>query len=97
MGNAFKLPGLEPYLEKNLGHKVKVVDSFAHLTGPATEDAKYKQNVQSLGVCYGLTLQGLNQAKLRTNLVPRELIRARIVREKKPWVLAAASLLPSGL
>ena len=97
MGNAFKLPGLEPYLEKNLGHKVQVVDSLTHLSGSAVEDAKYKQNVQSLGVCYGLTLQGLNQAKLRTNLVPRELIHARIIREKKPWVLAAASLLMAGL
>ena len=93
MGNAFKLPGLEPYLEKNLGHKVKVLDSFQHLVGPVLEDAKYKENVHSMGVCYGLALQGGNQAKLRTNLIPRELLRARMIREKKPWVLAAASLL----
>ena len=97
LGNAFKLPGLEPYLEKNLGHKVDVLTSFPQLSGPVLEDDKFKANKQSMGVCYGLALQGLNQAKLRTNLVPRELIRARMIREKKPWVLAAASLLLAGL
>ena len=96
-GNAFKLPGLEPYLEKNLGHKVKLISSFKQLSGPALEESKFKQNIHSLAVCYGLALQGLNQAKLRTNLVPRELLRARMVREKKPWVLAATSLLMAGL
>lgn len=97
MGNAFKLPGLEPYLEKNLGHKVKVLNQFERLGGSVLEDAKFKANAQSMGVCYGLALQGLSQSKLRTNLVPRELVRARMIRRKKPWVLAAASLLLAGL
>lgn len=96
LGNAFKLPGLEPYLEKNLGHKVEVLTSYAKMSGPALEDPKFKQNAQSMGVCYGLVLQGLGQAKLKTNLVPRELLRARMIREKKPWVLAAASILLAG-
>ena len=97
MGNAFKLPGLEPYLEKNLGHKVKVLSSYPNLSGSVLDDAKFKANSQSMSVPYGLALQGLNQAKLRTNLVPRELLRSRMIREKKPWVLAAAALLLGGL
>ena len=97
LGNAFKLPGLEPYLEKNLGHKVRVLKKYKRLGGPVLEEAKFKANSQSMGVCYGLALQGLSQAKLRTNLVPRELVRARMVRRKKPWVLAAASILMAGL
>ena len=96
MGNAFKLPGLEPYLEKNLGHKVKVLSSYPNMSGPVLDDAKFKANAQSMSVPYGLALQGLNQAKLRTNLVPRELLRSRMIREKKPWVLAAAALLLGG-
>ena len=96
LGNAFKLPGLEPYLEKNLGHKVDVMTSYPQLSGAVLEDDKFKANKQSMGVCYGLALQGLGKSKLRTNLVPRELIRARMIREKKPWVLAAASLLLVG-
>ncbi len=98
MGNAFKLPGLEPYLEKNLGYKVQVIDSFDKLTGPAVVSSPaFKENVLSFGVCYGLALQGLGLAKLKTNLIPRELIRARMIREKKPWALAAVSLLLAGL
>ena len=96
MGNAFKLPGLEQYLAKNLGHKIKVLSSYQKMTGPVIEDAKFKKNAQSMGVCYGLALQGLGQAKLKTNLVPRELLRARMIREKKPWVLAAAAVLLVG-
>lgn len=96
MGNAFKLPGLEPYLEKNLGHKVQVMNSFKHLAGGVLEDRKFKKNTKSMAVCYGLALQGLGQSKLRTNLVPREIVRSRMIREKKPWVLAAASVLLVG-
>ena len=97
LGNAFKLPGLEPYLEKNLGHKVQVLSKFERLSGAVLDDPKFKANAQSMGVCYGLALQGLAQSKLRTNLVPRELVTARMIRRKKPWVLAAASVLMAGL
>jgi type IV pilus assembly protein PilM len=33
LGNAAKLPGLAPYLGKNLGHEVSVVGSFNRLSG----------------------------------------------------------------
>ena len=98
LGNAFKLPGLEQYLEKNLGHKVKVIQGFEKLTGTAVLNAPaFKDNASSFGVCYGLCLQGLTKSKLLTNLVPRELIRARLIRRKKPWVLAGTSLMLAGM
>ncbi len=97
MGNAFKLPGLEPYLEKNLGQTVDVLGKYKRLTGDVLKDPKFSANTQSMSVCYGLALQGLSKSKLKTNLVPRELVRARMIRRKKPWVLAAASLLMAGL
>jgi len=30
---------------------------------------------------------------LRTNLLPKEIIRNRLIREKKPWAVAAAAVL----
>ena len=96
LGNAFKLPGLEPYLEKNVGHNIEVLSKYPHLTGAVLEDDKFKKNSQSMAVPYGLALQGLGEAKMKTNLVPRELLTARMIRRKKPWVLAAASLLLAG-
>ena len=96
LGNAFKLPGLEPYLEKNIGHKVEVLSKYPQLSGPVLDDDKFKKNSQSMAVPFGLALQGLGQAKMKTNLVPRELLTARTIRRKKPWVLAAASILLAG-
>ena len=97
LGNGFKMPGLQHYLTKNLDMDVELVDEFERLEGPATSDPKFKENVLGFGVCYGLCLQGLQKAKLRTNLVPRELVRARIIREKKPWMVAGISILMAAL
>ena len=47
--------------------------------------------MHAFGVCYGLCLQGLGQAKFDTNLLPREMMTERIIRAKKPWALATAA------
>ncbi|MCU0959561.1 MAG: type IV pilus assembly protein PilM [Pirellulaceae bacterium] len=94
LGNAVKLPGLQQYLAKNLGYDVRGFESFAHLKGPAVVSSPaFKDNQLSFGVCYGLCLQGLGVAKLRTNLVPREIVTDRLVRAKKPWAVASVAAL----
>lgn len=90
LGNAVKLPGLSQYLSKNLGLDVMNVDGFGKLTGAGVVmSPSFKDNMLSFGVCYGLCLQGLGIGKLRTNLVPRELITERMIRAKKPWAIAS--------
>ncbi len=90
LGNAVKLPGLSQYLSKNLGIDIVNVDGFGKLTGAGVvASPSFKDNMLSFGVCYGLCLQGLGIAKLRTNLVPRELITERMIRAKKPWAIAS--------
>ncbi len=94
LGNAVKLPGLPQYLAKNLGYSVNNFEAFAHLTGSSVLSAPaFKDNQLSFGVCYGLCLQGLGAAKLRTNLVPREIMTERLVRSKKPWAVASVAAL----
>jgi type IV pilus assembly protein PilM len=94
LGNAVKLPGLQQYLGKNLGYEVNNFEAFSHLKGPSVLGAPaFKDNQLSFGVCYGLCLQGLGVAKLRTNLVPREIMTERLVRSKKPWVVASVAAL----
>jgi type IV pilus assembly protein PilM len=89
LGNAVKLPGLTQYLAKNLSLDIVNVDGFDKLTGAGVVSSpSFKDNMLSFGVCYGLCLQGLGVGKLRTNLVPRELITERMIRAKKPWALA---------
>ena len=93
MGNAFKLPGLRRYLAQSLGFEIERVDAFRGLVGPEVlATPAFKDNILSFGVCYGLCLQGLGNAGLRTNLLPKEITMDRLVRRKKPWAVLAAAL-----
>jgi type IV pilus assembly protein PilM len=98
LGNTIKLPGLPQYLAKNLGFQVKRVEEYRRLVGPVVVSSpSFKDNLSSFAVCYGLVLQGLGQAGISTNLLPREILRARLIRRKKPWAVAVASLLVAAL
>ncbi len=98
LGNTVKLPGLQPYLNKNLGYEVNALEKFERLTGSEVLGAPaFKENQLAFGVVYGLCLQMLGQGPISTNLVPREIVMERVVRAKKPWVVAAVSLLLVGM
>jgi type IV pilus assembly protein PilM len=98
LGNTTKLPGLPQYLEKNLEMEVIKPEAFNKLSGPDVVDSPaFKENVLAFPVCYGLALQGLGKARLATNLVPRELLTARLIKGKKPWAVAALAVLLFGL
>jgi type IV pilus assembly protein PilM len=93
MGNAFKLPGLRRYLAQSLGFEIERVETFRGLAGPEVlATPALKDNILSFGVCYGLCLQALGRAGLRTNLLPKEITMDRLIRRKKPWAVAAAAL-----
>jgi type IV pilus assembly protein PilM len=98
LGNPMKLPGLPRFLSQNLDQEVKLIDSFNNLvSGTATSGATYKENQLTFGVAYGLCVQALDRAQLRTNLLPEEIITTRLVKAKKPWAVAAAAVLLLGL
>lgn len=97
LGNAAKLPGLTQYLSKNLEMDVSRLKKFDRMTGKEVLKAQqFADNTLSFPVCYGLVLQGLNKSNLKTNLVPREILRARLIRAKKPWAAAIAATLLLG-
>jgi type IV pilus assembly protein PilM len=98
IGSTVKLPGLVPYLEKNLpDYKFGSIEAFDRLTGANVVGApSFKDNVYSFGVCYGLCLQGLSKGRVRTNLLPREITQARMVEAKKPWAVASLGALLLG-
>jgi type IV pilus assembly protein PilM len=96
LGNAMKLPGLRRYLSQSLGFDVVRIDAFTRMTGSeVTAAPAFQENLLCFGVCYGLALQGLGLGSLRTNLLPREILKERLVRQKKPWAVAAVALLLS--
>ncbi len=94
LGNAMKLPGLRRYLSQSLGLDVVRIDAFPRMSGSeVTAAPAFQENLLCFGVCYGLAIQGLGLGALRTNLLPREILRERLIRQKKPWAVGAAALL----
>lgn len=93
LGNAAKLPGLRQYLTQQLGNEISKISSFAGLTGSAVSSKQFEENVLSYANCYGLCLQALGKAQLKTNLLPPEFITERMIRAKKPWALASVGAL----
>ena len=97
LGNAMKLPGLRRYLSQSLGYDIERVQSFQGLVGSQVLSSPiFKENAICYGICYGLTLQGLGKMGLHTNLLPKEIIKDRLIKQKKPWAVAAAATLLLG-
>jgi len=97
LGNPVKLPGLRRYLSQGLNLEVTRLESFQKLTGPEVLNAPaFQENQLCFAVCYGLALQGLREAALRTNLLPKEIVKDRLIGAKKPWAVAAAAVLLLG-
>lgn len=96
LGNAMKLPGLRRYLSQSLGFEVVRIDAFNRMSGSEVTGAPaFQENLLCFGVCYGLALQGLGLGSLHTNLLPKEIVKDRLIRQKKPWAVAATGLLLS--
>ncbi len=98
LGNAMKLPGLQKYLSQNLEQDVKPIEEFANLSaGSVSGQSQFKENVLSFAVSYGLCVQALGKSELKTNLLPEEIVRSRLIRAKKPWAVAGAAAVLLGL
>ena len=83
LGNGFKLPGLQKFLQQNLNHEVSRLESFEKLVGDEVKSApQFQDNLASFAVAYGLGVQGLKRGGLGTNLLPPEIERIRLVRAR---------------
>src|SRR5712671_2940787 len=74
LGNAFRLPGMQKFLQEKLQIEVRKLQKLQRLGGDSVITAPaYTENVLSFAVAYGLALQGLKLPKLQTNLLPQEI------------------------
>jgi type IV pilus assembly protein PilM len=97
LGNGFKLPGLQKFLQQNLSQDVEKLETFFRMVGEDVKTApQFQENLPSFAVAYGLGVQGLDRSGLRTSLLPPEIEQVRLIRAKKPWALAASALLMLG-
>ena len=85
LGNAMKLRGLHKYLAQNLGLEVSRVRKLpGSSTGTAvTASPAFKENMLSYRRLLRLCVQGLGKGRLNTNLLPREIIKDRMIRDEK--------------
>src|SRR5437868_5801274 len=93
LGNAFRLPGMQRFLAEKLQLDVRKMEKLNRLSGTAISAPLFSENILSFGVAYGLAVQGLQKARLLTNLLPPEIKMERLIKAKKPWAAAAAALL----
>ena len=97
LGNGFRLPGLQKFLEQNLNIPVLRIDSYNKISPSATVNAPaFTENVLSFAVAYGLALQGLGLTKIKINLLPSEIARQRLWSGKWAWFAASAAVLVLG-
>ncbi len=83
MGNGFKLPGLQKFLQQNLSNEVGRLEGFDKLAGDEVKSApQFQDNLASFAVAYGLGVQGLDRGSLATNLLPPEIERVRLIRAR---------------
>ncbi len=91
LGNAFRLPGLQKYLEQNLAVEAVRLNAFNRLRpSEAINAPAFQENVLSFAVAYGLGLQGLNQSPIQSNLLPLAIQKQVHWRKEKWWFIAAA-------
>jgi type IV pilus assembly protein PilM len=94
LGNGFRLPGLQKFLEQNLNIPVVRIDTYNQLTPSAAVNAPtFTDNVLSFAVAYGLAVQGLGESVISTNLLPGAVSRRRRWQRKRPWFATAAAVL----
>jgi len=86
---------LAKYLQQSLGVPVIKPDSFERLTiSPEVSPAKFHKNVSDFGVVYGLAVQLLSKAAIKSNLLPRNIARAMAwTRKARNFTIAASILL----
>lgn len=91
MGNPFKLPNLQKYLQQELKLDVVRLEGFKRANTDGRLAAGLSENVLSLTTAYGLALQGLELAAIDTSLLPVEIARQMVWRKKRIWFAGAAA------
>ncbi len=96
MGNPLRLSNLQKYLSQYLGMEVNRLDGLTKVQAESRLAAGLSDQILSMPVAYGLALQGVGLAAISTNLLPIEIARQMLWREKYGWFAAAASLFVAG-
>jgi type IV pilus assembly protein PilM len=94
MGGGMKMQGLIKFLQQTIQLPIVRPDAFERIdVARGISAAKFHENVADFGVVYGLAVQGLDAAKIQSNLLPRKIARAMTWTRKANYFTIAASVL----
>ncbi|MEX0774734.1 MAG: type IV pilus assembly protein PilM [Phycisphaeraceae bacterium] len=91
-GSTFRLPGLQKFLKQQLQIDVVRPDGFEKISVEGSQSADFSDNALNMATAYGLALQGLGIGKIDANILPAQILRQRIWKQKQPWFGAAAAV-----
>ncbi len=91
VGSSFKLPGLVKFLSQNLPVEIERLEQFNRLEVSGRHGSRLVQHSLELATAYGLALQGLGEARVEANLLPRQVLLGRLWKSKNWWFIGAAA------
>jgi len=94
LGNAFKLNGLVDYFRKNLDYNVSLLSSIERVQMAGSSDTeKFEPELPNYAVAIGLGIQALGLARVNIDMMPGDIVRERLLRQKIPYAAAMVALL----
>ena len=93
IGNAFRMRPLAEHFQANLRLKLHVQAKLGRLAESVETDLEvFNMNHGDMVVPLGLALQGIGETTITINLIPKEIIEARIAKKRSIWLVASAVL-----
>ncbi len=93
-GNGFKMYGVKRFMEAGLAYPVEVYGKTNNLVvAGALNRHMFKKNAPAFGAALGLAVQGLGLGGIGTNLMPPQILKERMLKAKRPTLIAAAAML----
>jgi type IV pilus assembly protein PilM len=92
VGSTFQLPGLRKYLKQQLSMDVYRIENFKRLKMEGERAAQFEEASLNLATAYGLGLQGLELNAVGGNLMPVNVLRKSMWKEKVAWFGLAAGI-----
>ncbi len=93
LGNAFKLQRLAEYFRESLDYEVSLLSGLQRIRTASGDPAAFAPQVSNYAVALGLAVQGLGLGRVDIDMMPADVVRQRIMKQKVPYAAAAVGLL----
>jgi hypothetical protein len=93
-GAGFRIFGVQRFLEAGLAYPVEIFEKTNNIiVDGAVNQQFFKKSAPAFGPALGLVVQGLGAGGINTTLMPPTIIRERLLKQKRPFLIAAAAML----